>query len=415
LALTEALALSALPPTGFVRSYVEYAYQLTDAPLSYHLATGLSVLASCLDSELHMYFAGNRLYAPIWVLLLGRSGADRKTTAIGIGQDIMRAVEETLIGAAPGSPEGLASSLSQYPKQTLVYTEFGAFLQKSSNESGQFASIRSLLTQFYDCDTTAFRLAQTVKRVSNPRLSILAACTPQHLEDYTGPTDYHGGFMSRFALLYAQRERTLINPPMPDESVKEHLIETLKAIRTRKAGKCLGFTSLASQMLNDWSAATKERYGKDAPEWTRGAIARGPTLARKVALIYAADGGSALEAPEFHITEHDLRPALAFAEMHLISACEATRRLTQSRYGRERKNVMDVLEKQDEPVPLQVLLRGVMPRMEKRRALQVLDSMKAEGAIRGYLTSIGEEEVYGVTGGPAPEETVQDFLNRPVH
>jgi hypothetical protein len=361
-----------------------------------------------------MYFAGNRLYAPIWVLLLGRSGADRKTTAIGIGQDIMRAVEETLIGPAPGSPEGLASSLAAHPKQTLVYTEFGAFLQKSSNESGQFASIRSLLTQFYDCDTTSFRLSQTLKKVNNPRLSILAACTPQHLEDYTGPTDYHGGFMSRFALMYAKRERELINPPMPDMAARERLIEALKELRKRRAGKCLGFTGLAGQMLNEWTTRTTEQYGKDAPEWTRGAIARGPTLARKVALIYAADSGGALGSTEFQITEYDLKPALAFAEMHIQSAVESTQRLTQSRYGRERKNVLDVLEANDQPVTLSTVLRCIMPRMEKRRALQVLDSLKTEGCVRGYLTGMGDE-LYGLHGAPAPVETVQELENRPTH
>lgn len=389
--VTEAQALAALPKSGFVRSYVNYATKLTDAPVAYHLATGLSVFASCVDPDLHIWFGGTPLYAPVWCLLVGRSGADRKTTAVAIGASMLREISLDLIADEPGSPEGLRDSLKQNPKQTLFYPEFGEFLQKSSNESSQFAAIRSLMTKLYDCHTVRVRLSARRIEITDPRMSVLSACTMQHLEDYTGPTDYHGGFMSRFATIYARRERTFSNPPPPDPEARERLVKYLTGTRDLVAGRCVGFDAEAEEAIRRWQDGIESHYAANAPEWTRGAVARAPTLARKVALLYAADFGKALESDTFVITMDELRPALLFAQMHLGSIVETTDKLTGSRYGRERKNVLEVIERsQTAPTSLADILRFTMPRIEKRRVMQILDSLKSEGTVHGFFDKDGE-------------------------
>ena len=163
--------------------------KLTDSPVAYHLATGLGVLATCLDPDLHIWFGGTRLYAPVWLLLVGRSGADRKTTAVAIGSDLLRDLDINLLGDEPGSPEGLRDSLRMNPKQTIFYPEFGEFLQKSSNESSQFAVIRSMMTKLYDCHTVNVRLSTrrlTMEKPSNECDCSLYGCPPSGLHRTRG-------------------------------------------------------------------------------------------------------------------------------------------------------------------------------------------------------------------------------------
>ena len=49
--IREAEVLAALPPHGFVRTYVEYACQRTDANAAYHLAGALSILTQTVPLD----------------------------------------------------------------------------------------------------------------------------------------------------------------------------------------------------------------------------------------------------------------------------------------------------------------------------------------------------------------------------
>lgn len=406
--VTEAESLSALPAHGFIRDYVDHAMKLTDSPVAYHLATGLGVLATCLDPDLHIWFGGTRLYAPVWLLLVGRSGADRKTTAVAIGSDLLRDLDINLLGDEPGSPEGLRDSLRMNPKQTIFYPEFGEFLQKSSNESSQFAVIRSMMTKLYDCHTVNVRLSTRRLTMENPRMSVIAACTGAHLQDYTGPVDYHGGFMSRFATIHARRERSFSNPPRPNEAERQALSDRLTELRDLTAGVCNGFDHRAERILQEWQKTIVEHYASNSPEWTRGAVARAPTLARKVALLYSADFGNAMGGQPFSISLEALIPALRFAELHLKSIVEVTEKLTGSRYGRERMNILGVLHRDvTAPVSFSDVLRFTMPRIEKRRAIQILDSLKSEGIVFTYVEA--NETYFTLDPNLKPDEQFAAF------
>jgi len=406
--LTETDALAALPPHGFVRDYVDHAMKLTDSPVAYHLATGLATLATCVDPDLHIWFGGTKLYAPVWMLLVGRSGADRKTTAVAIGSDLLRDIDINLLGDEPGSPEGLRDSLRHNPKQTIFYPEFGEFLQKSNNEASQFAVIRSMMTKLYDCHTVNVRLSAKRLTMENPRMSVLAACTHAHLEDYTGPVDYHGGFMSRFATIHARRERSFSNPPRPNEAERQALLDRLTEMLDQNAGLCQGFDEQANQILQQWQVKIVDHYASNAPDWTRGAVARAPTLARKIALLYSADFGKALHGQPFTIGLDELIPALSFAELHLKSIVEVTENLTGSRYGRERKNILSVLHRDPSvPVPFSEFLRFTMPRIEKRRAFQILESLVSEGIVFSY--SEGGTAFYTLHEHLIPSESFVGF------
>jgi hypothetical protein len=146
--ISERDAAWALPSRGWLREYVEHAYQQTTAPLGYHIGVGLSVLAVTCPLNFGSRYAGS-LRGNLYSLLVGRSGEDQKSTALDVGRRVLFAAAPTLIGDHPGSWEGLIDSLSRRPSQIIVYSEFGKFL--SAAQKGYFEPLKATMTDLWDC------------------------------------------------------------------------------------------------------------------------------------------------------------------------------------------------------------------------------------------------------------------------
>ena len=77
--------------------------------------------------------------------LVGRAGEDQKSSALGIGRDLLFEAASPLVGDFPGSPEGLIDSLARSPSQNIPISEFGRFL--ASAQRGYFEPIKALLAE----------------------------------------------------------------------------------------------------------------------------------------------------------------------------------------------------------------------------------------------------------------------------
>lgn len=146
--VTEAEAVAAIPKDGWVRRYVIHALKQTTAPLIYHLGMGVTLMGTTCPVAYGMHFAG-ALRANNFCLLVGRSGEDQKSSALGVGKEILDAAAPHLVGDFPGSPEGLVESLAEQPSQMIPISEFGKFL--SSAQRGYFEPTKTLLADLWDC------------------------------------------------------------------------------------------------------------------------------------------------------------------------------------------------------------------------------------------------------------------------
>lgn len=241
--LREQDVAAAVPTSGFIHDYVVHALKQTTSPLAYHLGTGLSILATTCPLDYGMNYAG-MLRANMFVLLVGRSGEDQKSTAMGIGRDLLFEAAAPLIGDFPGSPEGLIDSLARCPSQVIPISEMGRFL--ASAQRGYFEPIKALMADLWDAHAIQrTRANNRVTRVDNPRLSVVAACSIPYLEKYTLAEDWTGGFMGRWCVMFGRRERT--NPdPAGDRTDFNRLAEELRRRATiSNAGWCTGLTPAA--------------------------------------------------------------------------------------------------------------------------------------------------------------------------
>ena len=379
--VTETDVIKALPDQGFVRSYVVHALKQTTSPLCYHLGVGLSLLAATCPLNYGMYYAGP-LRANMFTLLVGRSGEDQKSSALGIGKEILDAAASVLVGDFPGSPEGLIDSLSRVPSQLIPISEFGRFL--SSAQRGYYEPIKTLLADVWDSQPIQrVRANNRVVRVENPRLSIAAACSIPYLEKHTLSEDWSGGFMGRWAVMYGRRERT--DPdPAGDRTYFQFLVNELQQrATTPSAGWCEGLDPEAKKLWNNWYRSVDKR---NLPGQIVGLKSRAPTLARKVALLYGWDYGPASQNRPWLISMRELVPAILFAELHIKSLIGLSENIAEHPDARLRRSVLQTLEANGGAATLGHILGRL--KMKKRPVSEILESLLEEKTV---IRTIGDQ------------------------
>lgn len=214
----------------FLSLYEEYVSKRTDAPKEFGHAAGLTCLSAVT--------IGNRwltsgLHPNLYVLLVGPSSRDRKSTSIELMVDILRDVAEKRMGPSDGTPEGLMHHMRRKRppavgnnKLLLTYSEFGHTL--ASAQRTYSSGLGPLLCQLYD-GTSITRVRSGVKplKVVDPRVSLIGGCAYGMLEKYVSAVDWEGGFFARIIFV---RGLTRPNsfPSIPDLNEAERSLLRMK-------------------------------------------------------------------------------------------------------------------------------------------------------------------------------------------
>lgn len=385
--VTEQEALEALPPHGWLRRYVVHAVKQTTSPLLYHYGVGLSLLAVSCPTAYGMFYAGV-LRSNQFVLLLGRSGEDQKSSAIGVGQDLLEKVGSELKGDYFGSAEGLVASLARKGTQLVPISEFGKFL--ASAQGGYFEQTKTLLADLWDARPVERVKADkkdqaVVVRAQNPRLSLAAACSIPYLEKHTLAEDWTGGFMGRWLVLLAQRERT--DPdPVGDQSDLDGLADELRRrAMITQAGWCKGLTPRARQLWEWWFNDISNN--RPLPRNILGIRARAPTHARKIALCLAWDYGPPQDGLPWEMDEDILIPAIKLTELHVKSLVYLSQTIAEHPEARMRRSVLAAVDQHGGVATLGQVLSVL--KMRKRQVVEHLDALIEEGQVRQVATVLG--------------------------
>ena len=374
--LTFASIKEALVPGSFLRQYVVWGMKQTDAPIAFHLACALSLGGALAPPDMCVRPGrGVPVYAPMWNLIVAKSGIGRKSTCIRLQNQLLRAVDPNLLGHQPDSPEGMAESLSQQPTQLLSYSEFGELLAKSRAGSRQ-EGLRILWTALYDCQPYQRRLSKSTTLIEQPRLSLLGGISEPYLARYTTDEDWTGGFFSRMCVWVGASEHV---PPDegPDDGAFDELVLHLKRVQGRKMIAPRGLTPDARKLLHLWADA-KDRQAKapETSEWLRGCFTRGQEQVCKGALISAMLEGRAGDT-EWSIDVEDVRVGIVVAEASIASVVWIVENLCASPYQRRRQDIVTMLLKG--PMSLPAIARRM--KITKRELMQLLDSVCTEGTV----------------------------------
>lgn len=378
-------SLNRLPKSSLLRRYVTYAAQCTDAPLIYHVAGGLTILAATAPVDLAFPF-GNMIHANLFSMLVGRSRLERKSSAIKLARRIIEAACPKLSTETPGSRDALIESIRAAPKQILFFEEFGDFL--ASTKDGHLAPVKLLLNDVADNAPIGRKLVgkgrtPTTGNVLNSRVSVIGGITPAYLEDETTSTDWTGGFFSRFCIFYDSRERAF--SPLTDNVKRDALVaEVRRRAADVRPGVCLGFDDLATRAWAGFATEIEGVLGHMTPN-AIGPVAGAQGLAIKIAMLLALDYGQAFQIGRpWFIDTNALDVAIDIARWHARCAQVITASLAQNRSMRERRTLLRALTP-DTPRSFKEVLH-TQNVMLKRQVDEVLESVRVEGLLQESLS-----------------------------
>jgi len=214
--------------------YIEYAAESTDAPAIYHRALGYFVVSSLLGRFVRIVtsYSPRGLAPNLWLMLIGPSRIARKTTAMELAVNVVRAVEPSLIMPASFTPEALYemfNSLNPGDAVVWVKDEMGGFFK--SLEKKYMYGVREILSSLYTGHGEVRRLRNLTLRIPDGLYvtAVGTLATPPH--NYITEEDFESGFMNRWILAYAtRRERRLplLHKSARAEALFRELVQELK-------------------------------------------------------------------------------------------------------------------------------------------------------------------------------------------
>lgn len=329
---------------NFVHDYVEFARQRTDAPLEFHLGTAFSMLAAAAGNSVTFpVFGGRPAWPNLYILLIAPSGFFRKTTVIGMAEDILTQVDEDMVIRGEQSREALLDMLSQHPVAFLPISEFSSTLALWGRD--YMGGMREVITDLYDPYPKYTRkLRKETQSITRPALNILAASTSDWLREKLTEGDLKGGFMGRFILIQGVHKEP--DPGLPngehDLAPQQSLVGFLKGIYGQ--GKRNVRLKQIKRDFDTWLKDSEFRMTRDLDPDFAGFYSRvGNHCLKLLALDTIAEYGP---ADYYEPTSQNLSRAIALTEWCLAQTHEIARtQLTLSKLEQKIQKIITLVSR----------------------------------------------------------------------
>jgi hypothetical protein len=186
----------------------------------------------------------------LFVVLLGESADDRKSTAISKTVEFFRAVEPFPVCFGVGSAEGLQKRLESSNRLLLCFDEFRQFISKCKIEA---SVLLPCVNTLFESNRYESRTKQSDIFLDNAYLSLLAASTVQTYENTWSAQFTDIGFNNRLFLVPGGAERMFSLPAkVPDDKrylLRQRLAEVLRHVGERRE---LDLTHEARDLFHAW-------------------------------------------------------------------------------------------------------------------------------------------------------------------
>lgn len=304
-----------LPTDSWLRKYIAYSTKLSTTPMGYHVVTGLALLSATIPDNGTVLGFGSSAPCTFFGLLVGRSGEDQKSTALKIGRKLVYEVDPNIIGDNPASYEGCIESLSEKNKQLIFYSEMGNFL--ASTKTGYGEAIKTCFTGLWDGDEQTRAKSGQVIRCDKPRLNLLGACATKYLEQYTTDADWNGGFLGRFFIIHAQRERIDPLPCKREPKGRDWLIGTLQNKIKNGIGRCVGYDDEFEELYKEWHHKEFEKL--ELPKIITGQKVRLTGHLFRLCTLMMWDTNTHATKGNYLLTANSLKHSLPILNLYLES------------------------------------------------------------------------------------------------
>lgn len=200
-----------LPPT-FVDEWVTWAKTKTDALEEYHRATAIALMSTIYSQFAAATPAFGPLKLNLWLMVLGRTSEDRKSTARGYGlKAIKRLTDENYQYEVGGdsTPQGITAMLSDRPfkSSALWRDEAQGWFKELFGQTYQSGAME-MFTALYDGYTLGRVRAAGEKKIQpSVDVSFILYLTGilQETTDMLTVGNFKSGFLARFVYTIAER------------------------------------------------------------------------------------------------------------------------------------------------------------------------------------------------------------------
>ncbi len=213
-----------------IAAYESFAGASTDAPTKFHRYCAASLIGTIMGRRLWYQHGHRMLFGHSWICLIGPSGV-KKTTSIGIAEDLIGDVNSELVLPSKFSYEKLFTEVARTPAGILTYGELHSFLALLGRDFN--AEVKSNMADWWDSPAarsyTTKGMAEKIV-MNRPAVSILAGTTLSWFTEAARSKDVSGGFYAR--MLFAVAEKSDVKPmilPPPRDEVKANVIKAALA------------------------------------------------------------------------------------------------------------------------------------------------------------------------------------------
>lgn len=299
----------------WIAGYIKYTKD-TEPPLSYHIWTAISCIASALQRRCFIEWGFDRIHPNLYVVIVGPSGMSRKSVAIKIGENLMDKVKIPRAAQAV-TRERLVQAMEQHATSftnhhgnivfqtavTVVSSELQVFLKQKDID------FLATLTDLWDCpnDWAYETKTSSSQHLENVCLNILGATAPDWLPSILPSEAVGGGFTSRVIFVVEEGKGKVVADPsmyQVNRELEEWLIEDLQDIHNMTGE--YKFNDGAKDMYVKWYEEQEKDIKAGRPPIHDpkfgGYLSRRATTIKKLSMILSASRGSDLLIKEEDFT-----------------------------------------------------------------------------------------------------------------
>jgi hypothetical protein len=235
---------------GAAGEFAKVYSSCVEVPPQFFFMAYLTCLGNIVSDQIDLA-SFNKSQPRFYTLLLGKSGTDRKSTAISKTVEFFKSAHVELhVCRGASSAEGLQKMLERNKRLLLFLDEFKQFLGKCRIETSVLLPCVNSLFEDNNYE------AQTSKRdirLSGVYLSLLGASTVATYENTWSKQFTDIGFNNRLFLVTGSAERRFSIPPNPPEGAEDKLRDNLRSVlRFAQDHRKFDLTPDAKQLYDRW-------------------------------------------------------------------------------------------------------------------------------------------------------------------
>lgn len=380
----------------FFKTYFEYVGP-TEAPMSYHRWTAISILGALLGRQAYIPFGHGTIYPNQYIMLMGSPGT-RKGTAMNIGAKLLKSTGYTRFCPDRLSKERFLMEMKPYDNadqygnledlENLVIdapSEIYAFAEEFTDLVGQGGmEFMTMLTKLWD-NMSKYEHPKIHGRsivIEKPTVNIFGGNTVQGFALAVPPEALGNGFMSRMLFVYSEPTGIKVTFPDPiNTKLKTQLVDFLSDIRDNFRGE-LSYSDEAKQVLD---SIYKNQIEVDDIRFKHYTTRRFTHLLKLCIIIAASENSKTLTAP------------IVIKANTLLASIEKKMPKALGEFGKGKYNevsgtILDILSNATKPMSLNDLYKKVDRDLSKMTELaEIMKSLT-------YAEKVQVKTVMGKTG-----------------